>query len=294
MAFVTAGRVSRVAVNLLTRSLVLPMTVTRVPGSEFGGDNGDTVTVRIRAPRTANTQSTAGDSISYSDISETSVDVTLAHLYDATKIADEALSLEVVDFASQVTEPQAKSVATGGEDQIADIFNTELATPDITLASEDGDGLEDAILEARRTLGRNNVPAGDRWLAVNPEAAEYLLSKDKFTRVDASGNSTALRDAIIGRLYGFTIVETSAIDALDASNGDAAAVAYHSSAFVWANRAPVNPRGANDSASATEGGVSLRQVFDFDPDILSDRSVLSTFAGAKETESDRFVTIGSS
>lgn len=302
MAFVTAGRVSRVAVELLSRSLVLPMTATRVPDTEFGGDNGDTVSVRVRLPRTANTQANPGAGpITYTAISEVKVDVSLTHLYDATKLPDESLSLEIADFATQVTEPQAKSVAVGAEDQIADLFNTALGTPDIGLASENGAGMEAAILEARRILGRNNVPAGDRWLAVNPEGAEYLLSQDKFTRVDASGSSSALRDAIIGRLYGFTIVETSAIDAIGGSNGDAAAVAYHTSGVVWANRAPVNPRGANDSASASEGGVALRQVFDFDPDILSDRSVLSTFAGASlvyedgasASDIDRLVTIAS-
>ncbi len=286
MAFVTAGRVSRVAVDLLTRSLVLPMTVLRPPGAEFAGSNGDTITVRVRAIRTAREQVTPGAAITYDDIVETPVTVTLSHLYDATKITDEALSLEVADFAEQVTEPQVAAVATGAEDQLGTAMNALTAVETTVASAADAEG---AVLAAREVLGRNEVPAGNRWLAVNPEFATYLLLSDKFSRVDASGSSSALRDAIIGRLYGFNIVETSAVAV--GANTDPAAIAYHQSAFVWANRAPVSPRGAADSSSASEGGVSLRQIFDFDPNILSDRSVVSTFAGAALVDANRAVRI---
>ena len=40
MAVLTAKGISAVAVELLTRTLVLPMTATRIPGEEFAGSNG--------------------------------------------------------------------------------------------------------------------------------------------------------------------------------------------------------------------------------------------------------------
>jgi len=70
-------------------------------------------------------------------------------------------------------------------------------------------------------------------------------------------------------------------------------LAYHRSGFAFANRVPVAPRGANDSATATAGGVGLRQIFQYVPDKLSDASVVSTFAGAAAVYEDGTGTNGS-
>ena len=67
---------------------------------------------------------------------------------------------------------------------------------------------------------------------------------------------------------------------------------------MWGNRVPVAPKGANDSASTTAGGIGMRSVLDYIPERLSDASVLSTFAGAAAvyeddsgTDSQRFVKL---
>ena len=275
-SFVTAGRVSALAIPLLSRQLVLPMTVARISGGEYAGDNGDTVTVRVPVPGAARNRADDNGGITYDDISEASVTVELEHLYHATRVSDEELSLELVDFATQVTAIQVDAVARGAEDTLATVMNDVVA--------DDGDvdplELEDAILEARESLTKNDVPAGDRYIAHGPEVTTALLAIDKFVRVNESGDDGALRDATVGRLYGFTFVESNALDA-------ASAVAYHRTGFAMANRAPVAPRGANDTATATAGGLSLRQIFQYAPDVLSDASVLSTFAGSNVVDADR-------
>jgi hypothetical protein len=277
MAFLTATRISRAAIALLTRTLVLPMTVTRLTGSEFAGDNGDTITVRVRQPRTAQVQATPGATITPTPILETPVTVTLTHLYDATRITDESLSLEVEDFGAQITQPQVAAVATGGEDELAGAMNALAVDASYSSTANE---VEEAVLSAREALGTADVPVGGRWLAVSPAVATDMLKLDKFSRVDASGDDSALRDAILGRIYGFTVVESNALTA-------GTAVAYHNSGFVFGNRSPVAPRGAADSATATEGGIGLRQIFQYNAGILSDESVISTFAGASLVDADR-------
>lgn len=277
MAFLTAKQISAVAIELLVRDLVLPMTVVRLPGEEFAGSNGDTVTVRVPQPSASRIQSSPGTQIMYDDINEVPVDVTVRHLYNATRVTDESLSLEIVDFASQVTQIQTSAVATGAEDELAEAMND--LVPDDTIASG-GTDVEGKILAAREGLSRADVPAADRWLAVSPEVASFMLALDKFSRVDASGDDNALRNAVIGRIYGFTVVESSALD-------PGTAVGYHRTGFAFANRTPVNPRGAVDSAAATLQGVGLRHVIQYDPDVLSDASVVSTFAGASVVDTDR-------
>jgi len=284
MPLVTAKGISSLMVPLLRRQLALASTVSRVPGTEFAGDNGDTITVRVRQPRTANIQATPGADVSgnFTSITEVPVDVSLVHLYDGVNVTDQEMTMQLVDFASQVTEPQVAAVATGAEDELAGAMN-DLVADDATLAL-DGTNTEAAILAARETLSRNDVPTGDRFAAVSPEAATLLLGLDKFVRVDASGTDNALRNAVIGKLYGFTFVESSG---LTGGAGGAAMVFYHRSGFVFANRAPVAPSGAAQSAAVNDSGLGLRQIFQYAPGNLRDQSVVSTFAGAAVVDADR-------
>ena len=283
MALLTSQQVSSLSVGLLSRSLVLPNTVSRIPGNEFSGMNGDTITVRTSVPGTAREQATPGATITYDAISEVGVDVTLSHLYHATRVTDEMLTYELVDFGAQVSAIQMDAVARGAEDELATVMNGLASDADFALTASDDDTIA-TLLEARQALGEANVPAGDRYLAVSSDIATRLLTVEGFRSVEQAGSSTALRDATIGRLYGFTIVESNALTA-------GTAVAYHRSGFVFANRAPVVPRGASDSATATVGGVSLRHIFQYQPDILSDASVVSTFAGAAVVDANRVVKI---
>lgn len=270
MAVLTAKGISSVAVELLTRSLVLPMTVARIPGGEYSGPNGGTRTVMVPQPSTARTQASRGATITYDDVTEVPVDVTLSHLYHAKLVSDEELSLDLVNFGTQVTRVQVQAVAAAAEDTLATAMNGLAA--DLTIAA-DGSDIEAKILEAREMLGRNDVPADNRYLAVSPEVATFLLALPNLSQVDQSGSPSALRDAVIGRYRGFTVVESSALTA-------GTAVAYHSSGFAFASRLPVTPRGANETATAQAGGIGLRQIFQYVPDKLSDASVVSTFAGA--------------
>jgi len=270
VAVLTAQGISSLAIELLTRLLVLPMTASRVPGGEFAGSNGDTITVRVPQPSTARTQSTPGATITYDDVDEVAVDVTLAHLYHAKLVSDEELSLNLEDFGRQITRVQVAAVATRAENQMATVMNN--LSSDLTV-EVDGSNIDEVILEARELLGRNDVPLTDRWLAVSPEVATFLLAADLLARVDASGSSSALREAIIGRYRGFTVVESSGLAA-------GRAAAYHQSGFAFANRVPVSPRGATSTATAEAGGIGMRQIFQYVPDKLSDATVVSTFAGA--------------
>lgn len=272
MALLTSQRISRLAVGLLSRSIVLPNTVTRIPGAEFSGDNGDTITIRVPQPGTARVQATPGATITYDDVTETPVDVTLKHLYHAKRVTDEEMAFDIVDFGAQVTAVQVDAVARRAEDELASAMNA-LASDDTFAASASDSDTIATLLAARQALGDANVPAGDRFLAVSSDIATRLLSVEGFRSVEQAGSSDALRDAVIGRLYGFTIVESNALTA-------GTAVAYHRSGFVFANRPPVTPRGASDSSTASMGSVSLRHIFQYQPDILSDASVVSTFAGA--------------
>lgn len=280
MALLTAQGISRLAVVLLRRSLVLPMTAARVPAGEFGGPNGGTISVRVRQNRTANTQTTPGASITLTGIDEQSVDVSLAHHYDGVNLTDEEATLELEDFAVQVLQPQVDAVADKAELELATAMNDLTADASFDLSASAAD-TKAKLQTARETLSNNNVPTSDRWLACAPDIITRLLNVDEFVRADALGDgaSTALREARPGRIYGFNVVESSGLDA-------GTAIAYHRSGFVFANATPRPPRGNERSAAVTDSGLSLRHILQYNPQSLTDQSVLSTFAGAAAVYED--------
>lgn len=281
MAVLTAQGISRVAIALLTRRLVLPRTASMIPGGEFAGSNGDTITIRVPQPGVSQVQLTKGDALVAADVNEVPVSVTLRHLYHLKNISDQELSMELEDFARQVTRVQAAAVATGAEDEVATAMNDQVAFgPPIQFAlNASVDDTKAVILAAREELGNQDVPPDGRWFAVAPDIATRLLSVPDFTKVNESGSDQALRRAVIGNLYGFTIVESNALDA-------GTAAAYHTSGVAFGMRVPVSPRGATESASTTEQGLGLRHVFQYDASTAQDQSLVSTFAGASIVADD--------
>jgi hypothetical protein len=293
MAVLTAQGISRVALALLVRRLALPRTFTMVPGEEFAGSNGDTITLRVPQPGAARVQAAAGDPLTADDVDEVPVEVILRHLYHLKNVSDQELSMELEDFARQITRVQVSAVAVGAEDEVATAINDQDADATIEFAAvADPDDTKGVILAARQALGEADAPPDGRWFAVSPDIATRVLSVPEFTKVNESGSDQALRRAIIGNLYGFTFVESNGLDA-------GTAAAYHQSGGAFALRVPANPRGATESAAVNEQGIGMRQVFQYDASTAQDQSLVSTFAGAAivadddpPTEFPRLIKIG--
>jgi len=279
MAYLTSTQISQLAVQLLGRRLVLPMTVLRVPDASFAPAAGMTTTVRVPALATARTQPEAGDEITYDELDEVGVDVTLEHLYHATKISDQALSFSIVDFGQQVLRPQVEAIARGAESALATAMNDVPA--DDTVTAED---VDEAIVAGRVELSTDDVPLEDRFMAVSPDFAGTLIGRQNLSPFDSPPTPTALVEGTIGRYRGFNVVESSAVEA-------GTAVLYHRSAFAFANATPALPAGAADSAYWTQDGIGLRHIRQYDTDVLSDASVVSTFAGAALTDANRVYKI---
>lgn len=281
MAVLTSQGVADLSVGLLSRSIVLPNTVTRVTRDDFPAGNGATISLRVPSVGAARTQASPGATITYDDVTESAVSLTLSHLYHAKRVTDQELTYNLVNFGAQVAAVQVDAVARGAEDLLAAAMNGLSSEVAFATTASEADTIA-KLLSARQLLGAANVPAGDRYLAVSPDIATRLLSMEGLRDASRAGDDGALRQATIGNLFGFTIVESNALTA-------GTAVAYHRTAFAFANILPATPRGATDTATASFGGVGLRHIFQYQPDILSDASVVSTFAGAALVEGARVV-----
>lgn len=285
MPLLTSAPISALAIELLRRSLVLPATVARVAGNDYAGPSGGTVTLRVPQPRTVREQITPSAPITFDDVEEHPVNVQVRHLYNAARVSDEDLSLGIEDFGRQLLKPQVAAVADGAEDLLATEMNALAADATITWAA-DPDPTADlaTLLAIREALTTAKVEAANRHLAVAPDIATRLLAVPQLVQAGDRGHTTAIDEAIIGHVFGLTVLESAAIT-------PGSSVGYHFTAFAFGALSPAAPPGGVDSSNANEGGVALRHVLAFDATRLATASVVSVFAGAAPITEDDANTV---
>jgi hypothetical protein len=273
--FLKADRIVSTALGILRRELVLPSLVWRDAAGDFKGARDDTISIRLPAYAKARTRALrSGSSRQRDNLAEQKVDVTLdTDVYKDIKISDEELTLDIADFGGQVLNPVMAGVAETLEDQLITTIEGGTYAQSIAYTYSSDDAWKDLIVPARELLNKARVPQTGRVLAVGSGVETELLSTDLFVKANESGGTSALADAIIGRKAGFTIVSVPGL------NPDEA-YAFHKTAYVMSNRAPVVPAGAPYGASQSFGGFALRVVRVLDSDEIQDILAVDSWVGA--------------
>ncbi|MFB7420773.1 hypothetical protein ACFC1L_40055, partial [Streptomyces sp. NPDC056210] len=120
-------------------------------------------------------------------------------------------------------------------------------------------------------LTANNVPVGGRFLVLGSQIAGFLMNDPNLTNVGDAGTDSALREAVIGKLYGFTLVQDNRVDPLTM-------YAYHPSVIQLVTYAPVVPESAKGSSQSADG-YAIRAIKDYNSQTASERSFLSAYVG---------------
>lgn len=272
----------------------------------------------------------SGDAITYTDLVQPYTSVKLSdQVYQAVKLPDDFVTFTLQSLETQVVGPMAESVAEHLNKIVIDAFGSVksglLAGFDLKpgnetpYVGEDGKAYKSlealreagttfagfsagvsvkaadlkakyradvpkAIRAAHQLLGQRGVPLTGRYLAVGANWEAALLGLDNLNKVNQAGNSDTLRDATLGRLYGFTIVVDYAID-------PNTAYAFQRDAITLVTRTTALPRGASFASTVASDGFTMRYLQDYDPDHLTDRAVVDTFAGAQVLDPQRIVRL---
>lgn len=273
--FIKPEKVAGQMLGVLERDTVALQFVWKgVPEGEFRGAKNDTVSLKVPAFTSARSRTMRSSTqLVIDELDETKVDLTLdTHVYKAVRVTDEEMTLDIVNFGAQVTEPAMGSVVRKVDD---DIFAAmDAATYEVEVALDEDDPYL-GLVDARVALNQHNVPASQRWLAVGSNVEAALLKSARLSEFDKSGSSDALREAVIGRIAGFTAVSAPGLD-------PDAAIAAHQTAFAVGLVAPVVPDGASWGERRTYKGMSLRVLRDYLPDGSTgpaDRLLTDTFMG---------------
>jgi hypothetical protein len=279
--FIKADQIVMAAQLLLQREIVLPRLVFTQPGNAFVGALDDTITLKVPAVLSSRTRTMRSNTaLTFDELAETKVAVKLdTHVYQGLNIRDEELTLDIIDFSTQVLKPQMHAVAEGLEDVI--VAALEAADPEATdIDVGDSDEPYDVAVEAAKELNDQNVPRAGRVLLLGSRLEAEFLKSDKLSKVNESGTSDALRDATITRVAGFTVIGSNAVGPNDGYAFDRYAIALGAVA-------PSLPDGATMKARVVEEGIGMRFLRDYNPSNSTgpvDRSLVDIFAGSSSVE----------
>ncbi len=295
-AFLNPEKIISQGLGLLQRELILPRLVARKGLSDYKGTKNTTVDIKIPSILKAREYEwrTRSKAIETDELEEFSIPVTLnKHPYSAVAITDEELTFDINSWGEQVARPQIRAVAEKLESYIAKAMEVDANyrhEVDWEQGDPEGDdrSLWRTLTRCNRRLNEENVPVDGRVVLLGSAAEEAALNSKHLVDVDTSGTSGVLREAILGRMAGFTLIgRCNSVD-------PEFVVAFHTTAFALGNVAPVVPEGAKAGAGMTFDSLAMRWIRDYEADHLRDRSVYSAFAGAISVEDGRDLDEGSS
>lgn len=271
--FLKAEQMVFAAIGLLERAVVLPSLVWRDAGGSFAGAKNDTISIRLPAYANSRKRTMRDANAGYTldELNEHKVDVTLdSDIYKAIGITDEELTLDIANFGSQVLQPAVSAVARGMEDELADTITG--ASYEVELEIDSSDPYL-TLVDARKALNDANVPFGERSFICGSSVEAAILKSEHLARFDRSGSDSAFRDAVIGRIAGFTAVSVPDLPPDEA-------YAFHRTAYVLSTQAPVVPAGVAFGAGAAFAGMAMRVIRDYDFDNVRDRLLVNAYMGS--------------
>lgn len=137
------------------------------------------------------------------------------------------------------------------------------------------------VIEADRLLNVAKAPTMDRYVVWHPDAQAEMLDKEKFTSADFGDSGTAVRDAVIGRKFGFTHFMNQNVPT---AGGECKNLAFHRDAIMLATRplpAPPPQTGAQ-AVVMNEDGFGIRVLYGYNMSYLGLQVTLDVLYGVAE------------
>jgi hypothetical protein len=281
--YITPSLIARTALATLHHSLVLAGLVWRDYDADFTGKQGDTVTIRKPATFTAE-EFDRDTGITLQDVGENSTTVTIDTIANVSvAVTDEEMTLTIEDFSVQVLNGMVRAIAEKIDADLAELL-VDAANGAGGAGVADGSTTPtSAYRTALAVLGRNKLPLTDRYAVLSPEAHADVLGEDKLIKVNESGTSNALRQAIIGDLLGFVNYTSGVFGSGEGDRGSADGVAFHREAVALVVRPLQTPKGlaANQVARETFGNISMRVVYAYNNSKKQDEVSVDVLYGTK-------------
>ena len=250
--FLTIDMIAKEALMILRKNAVMAGLVHRDYSKEFVAGVGDTITIRKPATFVVKdfVESTG---ITVQDATEEKKTVKMDKFYDVSfAVTSKDLTMSISDFSAQLLVPAMMAFRDKIDAEIIKV--AEGATHKVTHAQ--GKIAPDDIISVRKLLNDGATPLSMRSLVVGTQAEADLLSSELFVSADKVGDTEGLKEASLGRKFGF--------DTYVDQNVAKKSLAFHKNALAFVTRPLALPQGNKESAIVNYDGFGLRVVKDYD------------------------------
>ena len=250
--FLTIDMIAKEALMILRKNAVMAGLVHRDYSKEFVAGVGDTITIRKPATFVVKdfVESTG---ITVQDATEATKTVKMDKFYDVSfAVTSKDLTMNISDFSEQLLVPAMMAFRDKIDAEIIKI--AEGATHKVTHAQ--GKIAPEDIISVRKFLNDGATPLSMRSLVVGTQAEADLLSSELFVSADKVGDTEGLKEASLGRKFGF--------DTYVDQNVGKKSLAFHKNALAFVTRPLALPQGNKESAIVNYDGFGLRVVKDYD------------------------------
>ena len=256
----------------LEEQLILPK-VMRLEGiDQYKGAKDDTINVTVEGVlpyRSYGWRNNRSTSVVFDDYAERKVALTFGgDTYSGVKLTDEQNEMDLPGW-TKLAAKQADAVAFGLNAKA--VSAVEAAPYEVVVTLDEGD-LKGSLIKLRSVFNKLRVQ-GRRTVIVGSDLEAALLSDDKMNLASNVGDAeavNALREATLGRRFGFDFVAGSEVNGTDG-------FAMVESAFIFLNAAPGVPASVPFGARASQDGYQLRWIRDYDLEKQQDRSLFTTW-----------------
>ena len=282
---IDAQKVASTFAGLVFDDVVIPQFITTKPFENFHGTDKSSVSIRVPSLLPARRYAMRNDRsepIQYDvyEEQERTLNLNGGHIYSGVKIIDEQVDFDDIQ-ANTLLPAQATAVTRDVEYLSGDAVKN--APHPVTIGGTEKNHWR-SLLIARNVLDKLRVD-GQRILLVGSDYEMSLLDDKRFTTSISAGDGradSALGNATLGSLAGFTVVRSSEVE-------PDAAYALTTSSFFSATATPYIPVSVPFGASASYRGYTLRWLQDYDVDYFVNRSVVDFYYGVSHVMDHQFV-----
>ena len=195
------------SVAILLENMVASSMVHRDFQNELK-KHGDIVHTRKPAEFEAK-RKTKNDDVTVQNAEATDIQVALnQHLHTSFTLQDEDLTKSFQELRAIYLVPAVVSLAQALDKITLGQCYQFLANQEGGLGLSSASTIKGYMIATRKRMGVNKAPEPGRSLIIGPETEEDMLNLDTFTEADKVGDDgSALREASIGRKFGFTIYQ---------------------------------------------------------------------------------------
>jgi hypothetical protein len=213
--------------SFIANQLVIPTLNTQYTGTV---SRGNTVHIINATTPTIVDYAAAGRTITAEALADTEVQLVINQEKAFSVNVDDVDRVQAAGEFNAWTEAAGKALAEDAEayviaQMVAGATNGNAGSVVVDTAAE----AKAAIRAIRKSLAEAKVPANNRFVIVNPDMADLLLSD--LSDVAAAGSTSELRDGAIMRLYGMEVIESPLVD-----ETVPAAIGYHADMVAFVNQ----------------------------------------------------------